>query len=66
MSDPDCLSLVSRFGSPAGEVVPGGQGVGVVRTEAPFLVAEQSARLLGCPGLVPRCAGPGGEVVPGG
>ena len=52
--------------SPAGQVVPGGQGLRVLGAQDPLIDGQQRGELVAGPGRIPRLPGPGGEVAAGG
>ena len=51
---------------PVGEVVAGGQGVGVLGAQDPFVDGQQGGELVAGPGRIPGLPGPVGEVGAGG
>ena len=59
-------AAVPGLPGPVGDVVAGGQGVGVVGAEDPLLVGQQRGEQLQCAAGVPGLPGPAGDVAAGG
>ena len=56
---------IPRLPGPVGELVAGGQGVGVLGALDPLADGQQGGELVAGPGRIPRIPGPAGEFVTG-